>query len=231
MSIFLIAPLTLPSPPKGGRGMQGDTSCYSSPPLGGEVADERCEEAGEGVNTGHTRQILKYLTLILFTTLLTGCGFQPLMTGQSSTPQKFNLKIRGAGYSAYKFRRDLEKQLALTPKINEKAYVVDVSLSEGFVPIAYGTDATISRSQVQATASYTIYEGTRFIAKGNARAYSSYILNYTEEFSTRSSQAAASERTLLSLAEELSREIMFKIRSTPEKDDKKEAPPQEDLNW
>jgi outer membrane lipopolysaccharide assembly protein LptE/RlpB len=175
---------------------------------------------------------LKKLILASLLSLpLVGCGFQPLMTGQTQTPQKFNLKVSGTGYSTYKFRRELEKQLALTPKINDKGYVLAVSLSEGYVPIAYGTDATISRSQVQATANYTIYEGNQFIAKGMVNAYSSYILNYTEEFSTRSAQAAASERTLISLAEELSREMMLKIRSTPEKEENKAPTVKEDHNW
>lgn len=164
---------------------------------------------------------LKKLTVMSFLSfLLAGCGFQPLMTGQHETPQKFTLKIRGSGYCAYKFRRELEKQLALTPQVNDKAYVLTISVSEGYVPIAYGTDATVSRSQIQATATYTLYDGSQMIAKGNVTSYSSYTLNLTQEFSTRSAQAAASERTLISLAEELSREIMLKIRVAPEKEEK-----------
>jgi LPS-assembly lipoprotein len=154
-----------------------------------------------------------------------------MLTGQHENPQKFNLKVTGTGYSTYKFRRELEKQLALTPKLNDKAYVLSVTLSEGYVPIAYGTDATISRSQVQATANYSIFEQEHPIAKGTVTSYSSYILNYTEEFSTRSAQAAASERTLINLAEELSREVMLKIRSTPEKEVKKPKRVRFQRNW
>jgi len=173
----------------------------------------------------------QWIILSFFSFILVGCGFQPLMTGQHETPQTFKLKVNGTGYSTYKFRRELEKQLALTPKINDKAYVVTIAVSEGYVPIAYGTDATISRSQVQATATYSIYDGAKLIAKGVVTAYSSYILNYTEEFSTRSAQAAASERTLISLAEELSREMMLKIRSLPEKEEKWEQRIDKDHNW
>lgn len=164
---------------------------------------------------------------------LVGCGFQPLMTGRHETPQKFALKINGSGYSAYKFRRELEKQLAMTPKVNDRAYVLAVSVSEGYLPVAYGTDATVSRSQIQATAHYTLQEGAQAIARGDVTACSSYILNYTEEFSTRSAQAAASERTLISLAEELSREVMLKIRSSPEKEEKAKSvmPAEKDNNW
>ncbi|MDF3034632.1 MAG: hypothetical protein K0R76_1586 [Alphaproteobacteria bacterium] len=162
----------------------------------------------------------KWAVVSCLSFLLGGCGFQPLMTGQPETPQRFTLKISGTGYSVYKFRRELEKQLALTPQVNDKAYVLTVSLSEGYVPLAYGTDATVSRSQVQATAKYAIQDGTQPLATGNVTAYSSYILNYTEEFSTRSAQAAASERTLISLAEELAREVMLKIRVAPEKEEK-----------
>lgn len=175
----------------------------------------------------------KLMVLSLFTLFLSGCGFQPLLTGQHETPQRFTLKINGTGYSTYKFRRELEKQLALTPKVNDKAYVLAVSISEGYVPIAYGTDATVSRSQVQATASYIIHDSDKILAKGTVTAYSSYILNYTEEFSTRSAEAAASERTLLNLSEELAREIMLKIRSAPEKQEKAEAltEAEKDDNW
>ncbi len=176
----------------------------------------------------------KKLALLSFLALpLVGCGFQPLMSGQHDTPQRFNLKISGTGYCAYKFRRELEKQLALTPKINDKAYVLKIVVSEGYVPIAYGADATVSRSQIQATATYIIQDGNQFIAKGTVTAYSTYILNYTEEFSTRSAQAAASERTLLSLSEELAREVMLKIRSAPEKEVKEIPQTEEDKdnNW
>ncbi len=178
--------------------------------------------------------LLKKLIAVSFLSFpLAGCGFQPLMTGQHETPQKFTLKISGSGYSAYKFRRELEKQLALTPQVNDKAYVLTISVSEGYVPIAYGTDATISRSQIQARATYTLYDCSQMIAKGAVTSYSSYTLNSTQEFSTRSAQAAASERTLINLAEELSREIMLKIRIAPEKEEKTRAMPEigKDNDW
>ena len=164
---------------------------------------------------------------------LSGCGFHPLMTGQCDNPQQFVLKINGSGYSAYKFRRELEKQLALTPKVNNRAYVINITVSEGYVPIAYGTDATVSRSQIQATATYQIQDGNKFRAKGSVTAYSTYTLNYTEEFSTRSAEAAASERTILSLSEELAREIMLKIRTLPEKEEKEVTMTKADIeeNW
>lgn len=158
----------------------------------------------------------KFLLLSYLSFFLVGCGFQPLMTGQQGTPQQFVLKVSGTGYSAYKFRRELEKQLTLTPRVNDRPYILKVSVSEGYVPLAYGTDATVSRNQIQATATYAIEEGTQTLAKGTATAYSAYILNYTEEFSTRSAQAAARERTLINLAEELAREVMLKIRTAAE---------------
>jgi hypothetical protein len=161
-------------------------------------------------------RLVKTIIIALICILVTSCGFQPLLTGQSDNPQHFTLKINGAGYSAYKFRKELEKQLALTPKINDRSYTIKILLSEGYVPVAYGADATVSRSQVQATATYEIRENNRPIATGSVTSYSSYILNYSEEFSTRSAQAAASERTLINLSEELTREIMLKIRMTPE---------------
>lgn len=173
----------------------------------------------------------KKLALLSFLTLpLAGCGFQPLLSGQHDTPQRFNLKVSGTGYSAYKFRRELEKQLALTPRVNTKAYVLKVVVSEGYAPLAYGTDATVSRSQIQALASYILQDGDQFIAKGTVTAHSTYILNYTEEFSTRSAQAAASERTLVSLTEELAREVMLKIRSAPEKKVKERPVSEEEKN-
>jgi hypothetical protein len=172
-----------------------------------------------------------FVCLLVASFLLGGCGFQPMMVGQNETPQKFMLRVNGTGYSTYKFRRELEKQLSLTPKINDREFALSVSLSEGYVPIAYGTDATISRSQVQATATYEISEADRLIATGRTTSYSTYILNYTTEFGTRSAQAAASERTLINLAEELSREIMLKIRSAPEKAVKKVKRVKRESDW
>jgi LPS-assembly lipoprotein len=134
------------------------------------------------------------------------------MTGQNDTPQRYILKINGSGYAAYKFRRELEKQLALTPKVNDKAYVITVSLTESYIATTYGTDATVSRSQVQSTAAYTIMDCNKPVAQGTLAADSSYQLNYREEFATRSAQAAAVERTLMILAEDLAREVTLKIR-------------------
>jgi len=164
--------------------------------------------------------LLKRLVIGTFLSLLLeGCGFQPLLSQQKpqTTPQRFNIRIQGSGYSTYKFRRELEKQLVLTPQVNNKPYTLAITFTEGYVPIAYGTDATVARSQIQATAQYTIHDGNSQLATGTATAYSTYIFNYTEEFSTRSAQFAASERTLISLAEELAREVTLKIRSAPEK--------------
>jgi hypothetical protein len=150
--------------------------------------------------------------LSLVALFLIGCGFQPLMTGENESPQRYILKINGSGYSAYKFRRELEKQLALTPKVNDKAYTITVALTESYIATTYGTDATVSRSQVQSTAAYTITDCNKPIAQGTLSADSSYQLNYEQEFATRSAQTAAVERTLIILAEDLAREIALRIR-------------------
>ena len=179
------------------------------------------------------KRLSKLIPLFLLGTFFTGCGFQPLMTGQNDTPQRFTLKINGSGYAAYKLRRELEKQLALTPKLNDKSYVLTVSVAEGYTPTTYGTDATVSRSQVQSTATYILKDCNRFMAQGTVTAHSSYLLNYAEEFSTRSAQTAASERTFIILAEELAREVMLKIRSAPEKQEttRKETAVEKEQRW
>ena len=61
------------------------------------------------------------------------------MTGQNKPPQRYILKINGSGYAAYKFRRELEKQLALMPKVNDNAYVITVTLTESYISTTYGT--------------------------------------------------------------------------------------------
>ena len=59
------------------------------------------------------KRLFRNLSILsLVTVCLIGCGFQPLMTGQNESPQRYILKINGSGYTAYKFRRELEKQLA-----------------------------------------------------------------------------------------------------------------------
>ena len=159
------------------------------------------------------KRLFRNLSILsLVTVCLIGCGFQPLMTGQNESPQRYILKINGSGYTAYKFRRELEKQLTLTPKINDTAYVITVTLTESYIATTYGTDATVSRSQVQSTAAYTIMDCNKPIAQGTLTADSSYQLNYSEEFATRSAQRAAVERTLIILAEDLAREVALKIR-------------------
>lgn len=150
--------------------------------------------------------------IILLSTCLSGCGFHPLLTGDPSQAQRFTLQVNSPAYTGYKFRREFEKNLALTPKFNDKKYKVSVTVGDFPSNTLIAQDANILRAQVRMTAAYTVHLDGKQIHQGTVEASSAYSLLPAEEFATENARLAARERTMTVLAEELSLDVMRGIR-------------------
>lgn len=149
---------------------------------------------------------------------LTGCGFDPIYRAKSDQPQSlpFSLQVTGnndTAYSTYKFKQEMNSLLStLAPPPGGKLKV-KIHLTEAFGDIGYGTDASILRSQGRMVATLTIHSNNGILLHENTLdTVSSYTINNAEEFTNLNARNAARERIIISLANEVSREISFVIR-------------------
>lgn len=148
--------------------------------------------------------------------VLSGCGFQPMLATSSSQKQSFILAVKGDGYPAYIFRREMEKQLALVPKLNEEVYRVDISVSGSKAAASNAVDATVSRFQSTYTAAYTVNSSTGKKSKKTSSVKTSYPVIPRDEFISQNADTAASTRAAISLAQDVAREIIRDIKKLKE---------------
>lgn len=155
-----------------------------------------------------------------------GCGFHPMYTStvDQKGVQNFEIHIKGEGFPAYKFRRELEKQLAIVPKISNESYRLDITVTESLSAATYARDASVARAQVTLAANYALKQNSRSIASDTVYAISSYPIISADEFISRTAEKAAVVRTSISLAEDVAREIIRRLQRTeaPLKDVKKQ---------
>jgi LPS-assembly lipoprotein len=140
--------------------------------------------------------------------------------------QSFDLHVKGSGFPAYKFRRELEKQLAIVPRISDIPYRIDISVVETLTAAAYARDASATRAQAQLTAHYTVKQGNRTIATDQVYVTSSYPIIASDEFISKTAEKSAIVRTSINLAEDVAREIIRRLHRTeaPLKDTAPERP-------
>lgn len=151
---------------------------------------------------------------------LSGCGFQPLYQ-RSSSPvldsSPFILEVRGnneEAYSTYKFKQELKPLIA---KISDPSvYKITIFLSESFGDIGYGADASVLRSQGQLAATVQIYNRSyQMIYQNKLDVVSSYTADKSEEFSNLNAKMASRERLILSLVQDVARDIhraVYKVK-------------------
>jgi len=155
----------------------------------------------------------KLISIAVLGLSLSACGFHPMYSSNygPEVGQPFDLHIKGSGYSTYKFRRELEKQLALAPYMQSTPYRLDIVVAESLSGTTFAQDATITRAKANLSATYTLKTGNRIIATDQLAVTSSYPITATDEFFTKSAQKSASTRTAISLAEEVAREIVRRL--------------------
>ena len=154
----------------------------------------------------------KNLLVVAFVATLSGCGFQPMLKSDSADKQSFVLSVKGNGYATYTFRREMEKQLALIPRLSNETYRIDVGLTGSQAAAAVNPDATIGRLNSTYNAQYRIStKGGKSFVRTNS-VTSSYPVVPRDEFVTKNADVAATVRLMLSLAQEVALEIVGTIR-------------------
>ncbi len=145
-----------------------------------------------------------------------GCGFHPMYTSSSFNEKKelqaFDLHVKGEGFPAYKFRRELEKQLAIIPKFSNEPYRLDITVTEALSAATYARDASAVRAQVHLSAAYMLKQKDRLIANDTVYVISSYPIISSDEFISRTAEKSAVVRTSINLAEDVAREIIRRLQ-------------------
>lgn len=154
---------------------------------------------------------------VVFVATLSGCGFQPMLKSDLAGKQSFILSVKGNGYSTYTFRREMEKQLALIPRLSDETYQINISLAGEQAAAAVNPDATVGRLSSTYNAHYRIStKSGKSIAKLNT-VTSSYPVVPRDEFVTKNADTAATLRLMLSLAREVALEVVSEIKQDQEK--------------
>ncbi|MBX3457815.1 MAG: hypothetical protein KF820_05585 [Candidatus Paracaedibacteraceae bacterium] len=158
-------------------------------------------------------QLQRILILPILAYGLSSCGFSPMYCGDRSQTQAICLTVKGDGFFAYKFRRELEKQLAILPRLNNQEYKLAITLSETKAAATYAEDASITRSQITVHASYQLRHMDRAIGEFKNEVTTSYPVVATDEFITRNADQAAITRAAIALAEDVARDVNRLLRT------------------
>lgn len=151
---------------------------------------------------------------------LSGCGFQPMLKSNSQVKQPFTLSVKGDGHSAYVFRREMEKQLALIPHLSDDTYKVDIDLVGIEEAASYAQNATITRVNLALSANYRISTKNRNQVAQSSTITTSYPVIPRDEFISRSANETIKTRAMTTLAQEVALEIVRDIKQDLEKQPK-----------
>lgn len=161
--------------------------------------------------------------IILVTSIalgLCGCGFQPMLKSKTQEKQPFTLKVTGDGYATYVFRREMEKQLALVPRLSDDTYKVEVNLVGTEEAASYAQNATITRVNLDISARYRIFTANKEPVVQSSTITTSYPVIPRDEFISRSAHMTIKTRTMATLAQEVALEIARDIKQDLEKQPK-----------
>lgn len=159
----------------------------------------------------------KNLFVVSFVVALSGCGFQPMLKSDLTGKQSFILSVKGNGYATYTFRREMEKQLALIPRLNDETYRVNINLEGTQAAAAVNPDATIGLLSSTYNADYRIStKNGKSLLKRNTIT-SSYPVAPRDEFVTKNADIAVTLRLMLALAREVALEVVSEIKQDQEK--------------
>ncbi len=151
---------------------------------------------------------------------LSGCGFQPMLKSETQAKQPFTLSVKGDGYPAYVFRREMEKQLALIPYLSDNTYRVDVNLTGTEEAAAYAQNATVTRVNLTLSARYRISTKNGKMVPQSSSITTSYPVVARDEYISRSADITTKTRAMIALAQEVALEIIRDIKQDLEKQPK-----------
>lgn len=160
----------------------------------------------------HWRKRLLALSAYATVTVLSGCGFEPLM-GQAAHPevQAGLQRIRVAPIpdrSGQILRNYLLDSLTPRGIQGREQYILVTALTEPRREIAIRRDDTASRLSYTASAIFTLYDAAtrRIVFSGNSVAETTYEVS-TSEFSTLSSQGSARDRALQEVSNDIRHQL------------------------
>ncbi len=153
------------------------------------------------------------IVLLSLTFFLSSCGFTPMYCGDTSQTQPICITVKGDGYTAYKFRRELEKQLAIIPRFNNHNYRLNLTLTETKSAASYAQDATITRSQTTVSVTYELKQDGKNYGTYTNELTTSYPVVSADEFITCNADKAAETRVAILLAEDVARDVNRLLRT------------------
>ena len=151
------------------------------------------------------------LMILMFS--LTSCGFSPMYCGDKSQTQAICLTVKGDGFFAYKFKRELEKQFAIMPRLSPQEYKLFVTLTELKSAATYAEDATITRSQITVSAAYQLRHADQAVGEFKNEISTSYPVVASDEFITKNADQAAITRSAIALADDVARDVNRLLRT------------------
>ena len=145
---------------------------------------------------------------------MAACSFQPLLSNcqEPTHKQAFHVSVKGQGAVAYRFRRAMERSLAVVPKITNHPIRVHVHVTEDSVPLTYDSNATISQKQNTVRAVYRVITPQGEYSAGDS-IHLSYPVFSTDPFTTQTAQDSMSQREAHLLAERVALDIVRLSRS------------------
>lgn len=155
--------------------------------------------------------------LAVVVAILSGCGFQPMLKNDAVGKQPFTLIVKGEGYAAYIFRREMEKQLAMIPRLSDENYRLDINVTGTLGAATVAQDATISRVNLLQTAVYKISCKNGNSIEQSSAIISSYPVVPRDEFVSKNAGIDATSRIMISLAQDVALEIVRHIKQDIEK--------------
>lgn len=153
--------------------------------------------------------------------LLSGCGFEPLYQVPDIKNPKENglrngavpqINVYGEGYMAQHFRQFLETRCHLIPGLRN--HRIDIRLNENKMEIGYSKQGVPLRTQLIYTANYKLYAlpSENLIAQNEVKNSTSYEVNPDQEFINLSSQRGAQDRAIITLAEDVFRDLVQALK-------------------
>jgi LPS-assembly lipoprotein len=157
---------------------------------------------------------------------ISGCGFRPLYGTNSLTASPAvveamaQMRIRPiADRSGQRLRQILNEQVHTNGPAEKSLYDLDIVLNKQIVELGVRPDSTTSRANLIISATFSVFEGGTRLFGDTTQAVVSYNI-LDDQFATIASQAAAEDRALKQLGDDIKTRIAvaFDRRFKPRKD-------------
>jgi len=166
-------------------------------------------EAGDMSLPSRSRRLVISSGLALAALGLSGCGFRPLYgkSGVAASPEVMaalaQTRIRPiADRSGQRLRQILNEQIHTNGPAEQPRFDLDVTVNKQIIELGVRPDSTTSRANLVMTATFAINEAGARVYGDTAQIIVSYNI-LDDQFATVASQAAAEDRALRQLGDEI----------------------------